>query len=99
MCICAVGVAQSVSVVSSCQSGVSELDAIDFQLRMRSEFLFILFSAVLYYPVFSEDYYQLLGISRDASNKEIRKAFKKLALKFHPDKNKVSCGMCVKIMC
>lgn len=35
----------------------------------------------------SEDYYQLLGIARDADNREIRKAFKKLALKLHPDKN------------
>ncbi|XP_076822365.1 dnaJ homolog subfamily C member 10-like isoform X1 [Clavelina lepadiformis] len=34
-----------------------------------------------------EDYYQTLGISKDASLKEIRKAFKKLALKLHPDKN------------
>lgn len=57
--------------------------------RMNSPALFILLSTFLYYPVFSEDYYELLGISRDASSKDIRKAFKKLALKFHPDKNKV----------
>ena len=28
-----------------------------------------------------------MGIGRDASEAEIKKAFKKLAIKFHPDKN------------
>lgn len=39
--------------------------------------------------VFAEDFYQLLGVDRSASTKEIRKAFKKLAISTHPDKNKV----------
>ena len=34
-----------------------------------------------------EDYYKILGIPRDADDKTIRKAFKKLTLKCHPDKN------------
>jgi DnaJ-related protein SCJ1 len=46
--------------------------------------LLILFTDIV---LCGEDYYAILGVSRDATSREIKKKYKQLSKKYHPDKN------------
>ena len=49
--------------------------------------IFILSVLTLAHPKEETDYYKILGVKRGATEDQVKKAFKKLAVRFHPDKN------------
>ena len=60
-------------------------------MKMNRVVVFVLLSTLMLlemsYAAKSRDYYAVLGVKRGATDKELKKAYRKLALKWHPDKH------------
>lgn len=55
---------------------------------MRTVALFVVLTICLIQLVLAaEDYYKILGLDKSASEKDIKRAYRHLSKKFHPDKN------------
>jgi DnaJ-related protein SCJ1 len=53
-------------------------------LRLLVALAVVLFSVVV---IAAEDYYKVLGLAKSASEKDIKRAYRTLSKKYHPDKN------------
>ena len=56
-------------------------------LRGRFALFLLIALALVGHAAAAADYYKTLGLTRGASDDQIKRAYRKLALKYHPDKN------------
>jgi len=60
-------------------------------MKMKVDFLYLTLAVSMIKDLTyaaQKDYYNILGIPRTATERDIKKAFRKLAVIYHPDKNK-----------
>lgn len=56
-------------------------------LALTFGLLFLIHLSEYYIQATTTSYYEILGVDRKATDRQIKKAFRNLALKYHPDKN------------
>jgi len=55
---------------------------------MKIGVIVLAFLLFLEFSLCDRDFYKMLGLPRNANPQDIKKAYRKLSLKYHPDKNK-----------